>query len=90
MRNKHFYYLRSGVLHHVYPVDYAVNLSEDEDRQIKEELNKEPYNKQEILEKYWSFLTRTAGKKSYDFVSYMDKKCALKRAEGRRNEKREH
>ena len=59
---KPYYYLRNGFLHVRYTVDRAVELSESEVQQIKNELEKNPYDKQGVLADSWNFLTKTAGK----------------------------
>lgn len=59
---KPYYYMRNGVLHARYTVDRAVELSESEEKEIKEKITLEPYNKQEILSKLWNLLTVYVGK----------------------------
>lgn len=59
---KPYYYMRNGVLHARYTVDRAVELSESEEKEIKEKLSLEPFNKQEILAKSWNLLTVYVGK----------------------------
>ena len=54
-KSKEYFYLRSGKLHRVIPTDFAVDLSEDEDRRLKEGIAKNPSNKVEILSVFWSF-----------------------------------
>ena len=78
-KNKEYFYLRSGKLHRVIPTDFAVDLSEDEDRRLKEGIAKNPSNKVEILSVFWSFLTKTVGKKPYNFDDFMDSYCERKR-----------
>ena len=78
-KSKEYFYLRSGKLHRVIPTDFAVDLSEDEDRRLKEDIAKDPSNKVEILSVFWSFLTKTVGKKSYNFDDFMDSYCERKR-----------
>ena len=80
-KSKEYFYLRSGKLHRVIPTDFAVDLSEDEDRRLKEDIAKNPSNKVEILSVFWSFLTKTVGKKSYNFDEFMDSYCDKKREE---------
>lgn len=80
-KNKVYYYLRSGILHRVIPTDFAVDLSEDEDRRLKEDIAKNPNNKADILCGFWAFLTKTVGKKSYNFDEFMDSYCGKKREE---------
>lgn len=80
-KNKEYFYLRSGKLHRVVPTDFAVNLSEDEDRRLKEEIAKNPSGKAEILSEFWSFLTRIVGRRSYNFDKFMDSYCSRKRDE---------
>lgn len=78
-KNKEYFYLRSGKLHRVVPTDFAVDLSGDEDRRLKEDIARNPGSKAEILSGFWSFLTRTVGKKSYNFDEFMDSYCERKR-----------
>ena len=78
-KNKEYFYLRSGKLHRVIPTDFAVDLSEDEDRRLKEDIAKNPSSKAEILCGFWNFLTKTVGKKSYNFDDFMDSYCERKR-----------
>ena len=78
-KNKEYFYLRSGKLHHVIPTDFAVDLSEDEDRRLKEYIAKNPSSKAEILCRFWDFLTKTVGKKPYNFDDFMDSYCERKR-----------
>ena len=78
-KSKEYFYLRSGKLHRVIPTDFAVDLSEDEDRRLKEGIAKNPSNKVEILSVFWSFLTKTVGKKPYNFDDFMDSYCERKR-----------
>lgn len=78
-KNKEYFYLRSGKLHRVVPTDFAVDLSGDEDRRLKEDIAENPGSKAEILSGFWSFLTRTVGKKSYNFDEFMDSYCERKR-----------
>ena len=78
-KNKEYFYLRSGKLHRVIPTDFAVDLSEDEDRRLKEDIAKNPSSKAEILCGFWAFLTKTVGKKSYNFDDFMDSYCERKR-----------
>lgn len=59
---KPYYYLRNGFLHVRYTVDRAVELSESEVQQIKNELEKKPYDKQGVLADSWNFLTKMVGK----------------------------
>lgn len=59
---KPYYYMRNGVLHARYTVDRAVELSESEEKEIKEKITLEPYNKQEIFSKQWNLLTVYVGK----------------------------
>lgn len=54
---KPYYYLRNGLLHVRHTVDRAVDLSQDEVIRIKEELNKAPQDKQQILGKEWNLQT---------------------------------
>ena len=59
---KPYYYLRNGLLHVRYTVDRAVNLSNDEVMRVKEELNKDPARKQQILGREWNLQTVMNGK----------------------------
>jgi hypothetical protein len=54
---KPYYYMRNGVLHARYTVDRAVELSESEEKELKDKISLEPYNKQAIFSKYWNLLT---------------------------------
>ena len=54
---KPYYYLRNGLLHARYTVDRAVNLSKDKETRVKEELDKNPVYKQQILGKEWNLQT---------------------------------
>ena len=54
---KPYYYLRNGLLHVRHTVDRAVDLSQDEVTRIKEELNKDPAQKQQILGREWNLQT---------------------------------
>ena len=78
---KAYFYLRSKKLHMIKSVDYAVDLSEDEDKRLKEEIAVNPCCKAEALKSFWSFLTKTVGKKAYNFDDYMDSYCSNKRKE---------
>ena len=75
---KPYYYLRNGLLHVRHTVDRAVDLSKDEEMRIKEELNKDPVQKQQILGREWNLQTVTNGK-----PVIMD---GIKAAEGRMDE----
>lgn len=57
-----YYYIRNGLLHVRYKVDRVVELSESEEREIKEKITLEPYNKQGILSKMWNLLTVYVGR----------------------------
>ena len=59
---KPYYYMRNGVLHARYTVDRAIELSESEEKEIKERITLEPYNKQDIFSKSWNLLTVYVGK----------------------------
>lgn len=59
---KPYYYMRNGVLHARYTVDRAVELSESEEKELKDKITLEPYNKQDILAKSWNLLTVYVGK----------------------------
>ena len=80
-KNKEYFYLRSGKLHRVVPTDFAVDLSGDEDRRLKEDIAGNPGRKAEILCGFWAFLTKTVGRKSYNFDEFMDSYCGRKRKE---------
>ena len=80
-KNKEYFYLRSGKLHRVVPTDFAVDLSEDEDRRLKEDIARNPGSKAEVLSGFWSFLIKTVGKKAYSFDEFMDSYCGKKREE---------
>ena len=80
-KSKGYLYLRSGILHRVVPTDFAVDLSEDEDRRLKEDIAKNPGSKAEILSRFWAFLTKTVGKNPYNFDEFMDSYCDKKREE---------
>lgn len=54
---KPYYYMRNGLLHVRYKVDRAVDLSKDEILRIKEELEKAPVEKQQILGREWNLQT---------------------------------
>lgn len=54
---KPYYYLRNGLLHVRHTVDRAVDLSKDEVTRVKEEMNKEPAQKQQILNREWNLQT---------------------------------
>ena len=54
---KPYYYLRNGLLHVRHTVDRAVGLSKDEEMRVKEELNKAPAYKQQILGREWNLQT---------------------------------
>ena len=54
---KPYYYLRNGLLHVRHTVDRAVDLSKDEEMRIKEELTKDPAQKQQILGREWNLQT---------------------------------
>lgn len=57
-----YFYYRNGLLHVRYTVDKCVELSPTEQKTVKEEMSKEPYNKQAILEANWKFFTEQVGK----------------------------
>ena len=59
---KPYYYVRNGLLHVRYNVDRAIKLSETEEKNIKEAIALEPYNKQDIFARFWSFFEKTVGK----------------------------
>ena len=80
-KNKEYFYLRSGKLHRVVPTDFAVDLSGDEDRRLKDDIARNPGGKAEILSVFWAFLTKTVGRKSYNFDEFMDSYCSRKREE---------
>lgn len=80
-KSREYFYLRSGKLHRVVPTDFAVDLSGDEDRRLKEDIAGSPCGKAEILCGFWAFLTKTVGRKAYNFDEYMDSYCERKREE---------
>lgn len=53
---KPYYYLRNGKLHVRYTVDRCVELSDSEVSMIKDDLTKNPADKQNILSKAWNFV----------------------------------
>lgn len=54
---KAFYYLRNGLLHVRYTVDRCIELSENEERELKERITEKPYDKQNIFSEVWKFQT---------------------------------
>ena len=80
-KSKEYFYLRPGKLHRVVPTDFAVDLSGDEDRRLKEDIAMNPGSKPEVLSGFWAFLTKTVGRKPYNFDDFMDSYCAKKREE---------
>ena len=80
-KNKAYFYLRSGKLHRVIPTDFAVDLSEGEDRRLKEDIARNLSSKAEVLSGFWTLLTETVGKKPYNFDEFMDSYCDRKREE---------
>lgn len=80
-KNKEYFYLRSGKLHRVVPTDFAVDLSGDEDRRLKEDIAGNPGGKAGILSDFWAFITKTVGRKPYNFDEFMDSYCGRKREE---------
>lgn len=59
---KPYYYLRNGKLHARYTVDRCVKLSGSEVSMLKDDLTKNPADKQGVLAKAWNFFTVTVGK----------------------------
>lgn len=59
---KPYHYIRNGLLHVRYTVDRCIELSESEERSIKEALAKDMANKQSILAESWDFLVKCVGK----------------------------
>ena len=59
---KPYYYMRNGILHARYTVDRAVELSEREVYELKDKISLDPYNKQEVLARYWNLQTNCIGK----------------------------
>ena len=57
-----YWYLRNGLLHVRYNVDRCIQLSPNEVQKIKDDLTKNPAEKQSILEKAWSFFSDCVGK----------------------------
>ena len=70
---KPYYYMRNGVLHARYTVDRAVELSESEEKELKDKITLEPYNKQDILAKSWNLLTVYVGKPIKLLGLYVDR-----------------
>ena len=84
MGQKNYYYLRSGKIHN--RIDYkdnAIDLTKEEDNQIKTEIAESPNDKILILEKHWKKLIDN-GIKPYDFHVFLDEKCSKKRREMKR------
>lgn len=78
---KSYYYLRSGRIHKKkYYIDYAIDLTAEEDRQIKTEIANSPNDKKLIIRKYWKKLLAD-GIESYNFTEALDEKCSKKRRE---------
>lgn len=73
-KNKTYYYMRNGLLHRKYTVDEAVELSENEVLNIKNEFAKAPFNKQEILERQWELQVNLNGKKILDGVEEVNRR----------------
>lgn len=73
-KGKTYYYMRNGLLHRKYPVDEAVELSENEVLVVKNEFAKAPFNKQEILERQWELQVNLNGKKILDGVEEVNRR----------------
>ena len=58
-----YYYMRSGLLHVRHTVDRCVELSKDEEKRIKAELEGKPEQKQLILGRNWNLLTVMIGRR---------------------------
>lgn len=84
VRERRYYYLRSGYIHCTVrtETDYAVKLSADEEERIKKEITDSPASKFYKLRDFWNFLTLTKGEKPINFTSYMNKVCDEKRKLG--------
>lgn len=59
---KPYWYLRNGLLHVRYTVDRCIQLSPDEVNKLKDDMTKNPAEKQSVLEKAWSFFSDCVGK----------------------------
>lgn len=73
-KDKPYYYMRNGLLHCKYVVDKAVELSEDEVLNVKNEFAKAPFDKQEILERQWELQVKLNGKKILDGVEEVNRR----------------
>ena len=73
-KGKIYYYMRNGLLHRKYPVDEAVELSENEVLSVKNEFAKAPFNKQEILERQWELQVKLNHKKILDGVEEVNRR----------------
>ena len=78
---KPFFYLKNKKLHCRYTVDKCILLSDIEDINIKEELSKNPENKQEIFKRNWISFVDLFHKKVLDGIQvvneYMERKRNL-------------
>ncbi|MBR5965049.1 MAG: hypothetical protein IK015_02885 [Treponema sp.] len=76
---KDYYYLRSGYLHCVHPIDDAIKLTETEDNEAKQKIAATPSDKKQILENLWNHLIGENKNRVFNFTEYLDKKCHEKR-----------
>ncbi len=76
---KDYYYLRSGYLHCIHPIDDAIKLTETEDNEVKQKIAATPSEKKQILENLWNHLIGENKNGVFNFTEYLDKKCHEKR-----------
>lgn len=76
---KPYFYIKNKKLHCRYSVDKCVLLSDTEEARIKEELNKNPANKQDTLKKNWNLLVEFVQKQLYDGIKVVDEFMQNKR-----------
>lgn len=82
---KPYWYLRNGLIHVRYNVDRCIELTRDETIRVKEELYKNPANKQAVLEKFWSFYSDCVEKPIiYDGIAEVEKRIK-KAKDGQQN-----
>lgn len=76
---KPYFYIKNKKLHCRYSVDKCVFLSDAEEQRIKEEMIKNPANKQDILKKNWNLLVEFVQKQLYDGIKVVNEFMQNKR-----------
>ena len=76
-----YFYFRSGFIHRIrrIDIDEAIELSDEEIEELKDEMSNGNLEKFKILKEFWIFLTENENRTPFDFQKFFDAKCAEKR-----------